>query len=191
MRRRFAAALLLALFVVTAQLARAQAALPQHQHQHDMSGASAQPGAAEATHHAFLEQERTAIERGEGFGMGMVADRNGYPGPRHVLDLQAKLNLTAEQQAAMQRLFAEMHAQALSRGKEVLQAEARLDQMFAEGRPEAELHDQVARIASLRARLRWAHLSAHLAARSLLTPEQLAAYQRLRHAMPRPAGDSD
>ncbi len=191
MRRRFAAAFLLVLFAVTAQLARAQAAPPLHHHQHDISSAASQSGAAEAAHHAFLEQERAAIERGEGFGMAMVADRNGYPGPKHILELKAQLKLTAQQQSAIEGLFMQMHEQALSQGKEVLQAEARLDQMFAEGRPETELQEQVARIASLRARLRWVHLSAHLAARSLLTPEQLAAYQRLRHAMPPPAGDSE
>jgi Spy/CpxP family protein refolding chaperone len=147
------------------------------EHRHAPGVAAA---AAEAGHHACLEQERAALERGEGFGMGLVADHNGYPGPRHVLDLKAELQLAPEQQAAMEGLFARMKQQALARGKEVLAAEARLDEMFTQARPEAELREQSFRTASLRAELRWAHLSAHLAARKLLTPEQLAAYQRLR-----------
>jgi Spy/CpxP family protein refolding chaperone len=188
MTRPFAAAFLLLLFAVTAQYARAQAAPPQHQHphEHSVAAASSEPGAVEAAHHAILEQERAAIERGEGFGAAMVADRNGYPGPKHVLDLKAELKLTPEQQAAIEELFAEMHEQALAQGKEALQAEARLDQMFAQGRPDAELREQVDRIASLRARLRWVHLSAHLAARKLLSAEQLETYRHLRpadHAM--------
>lgn len=182
MTRRFAAAFLLVLFAVTAQSVRAQAPPPQPQHQHSPAGVGSQPGAAEAAHHAFLEQERIAIARGEGFGMARVADRNGYPGPKHVLELKAELKLTPEQQSAIEGLFARMHEQALSHGKEVLQAEARLDQMFAEGRPEAELREQVERIAALRARLRWVHLSAHLAARGLLTPGQLVAYRHLRRS---------
>src|SRR5437899_5084129 len=107
-----------------------------------------QAGEAEAAHHSFLDQERAAIERGEGFGMAMVADRNGYPGPKHVLELTAELQVTPEQQTAIEQLFAQMKADALARGKELLLAEAQLDQMFAEGRPEAELQHQTNRVAS-------------------------------------------
>ena len=82
----------------------------------------------------------------------------------------------------MEKLFAQMKAQALARGKELLLAEAQLTQMFADGRPEAELQQQTNRVASHRGELRWVHLSAHLAARKLLTPQQLATYQRLRYA---------
>ena len=62
-------------------------------HKHTPAGAVA---AAEASHHACHEQERAALERGEGFGMALAADRNGYPGPRHVLELKAELKLTPE-----------------------------------------------------------------------------------------------
>jgi Spy/CpxP family protein refolding chaperone len=147
------------------------------QHKHSPPGA---PGAAQASHHACLEQERAALERGEGFGMALAADRNGYPGPRHVLELKAELKLTPEQESAMEKLFAQMHQQAVARGREVLIAEARLEELFAAKRPAAELREQAYRVATLRAELRWVHLSAHLAARKLLTPEQLAAYQQIR-----------
>ena len=136
---------------------------------------------AEEGHHACLEQERAAFERGEGFGMALVADRNGYPGPRHVLELRSALKLTPEQESALEKLFARMHERAVTRGKEVLVAEEKLEAMFAQNRPEAELREQAYRVATLRAELRWVHLAAHLAARKLLTPEQLAAYQQLRH----------
>lgn len=163
-------AVVLALSLLAAQTFGAQS--KEHQHS---------PGPAEASHHSCLDQERAALERGEGFGMALVADRNGYPGPRHVLGLKTELRLAPEQQAAVEQLFARMKQKALARGREVLVAEARLDEMFARGRPEAELREQSFRVASLRAELRWAHLSAHLATGKLLTPEQLAAYQRLRH----------
>lgn len=138
------------------------------------------PGTNQAVHHAFLEQERGAIERGEGFGMAMPADRSGYPGPKHILELKEQLKLTAEQQAAVEKLFAQTKEKAMPRGKEVLLAEARLEKMFAEGRPEAELREESFRVASLRAELRWVHLEAHLAARKLLTAEQLTTYHHLR-----------
>ncbi len=141
----------------------------------------ARASAPQAEHHACLDQERQALERGEGFGMALVADRNGYPGPWHVLELKTELKLAPEQATAMEKLFAQMKQQALARGREVLEAETRLERLFAENRPEAELREQAFRVASLRAELRWEHLSAHLAARKLLTPEQLAAYARLRH----------
>ncbi len=165
-------AVLLALGLTATQMFAVQ----EHQH------LPATPiGAAEAGHHACLDEERAALQRGEGFGMALVADRNAYPGPRHVLELKAGLKLMPEQQAALEELLARMKQQALARGKEVLLAEARLDEMFAQGRPEAELREQSFRVASLRAELRWVHLAAHLAARRLLTAEQLAAYQKLRH----------
>ena len=133
-------------------------------------------------HHSCLEEERASMERGEGFGMAMAADHNGYPGPRHVLDMAADLHLTAEQRAAMQKIFAEMHEKAVARGKEMFEAEARLDQMFRDARPEADLREQAFRVDSIHAELRWIHLSAHLAAQKVLSVEQIAQYTRLRHA---------
>lgn len=152
--------------------------------QHDHSAMSTAPPAqnVQAGHHAFLEAERAAIERGEGFGMALAADQSGYPGPRHVLELAKELKLTAAQEAAMHKLMAEMKEKALARGKEVLLAEERLAQYFKEGRSEAELREETYRVASLRAELRWVHLRTHLAAKQILTAEQIATYLRLRHA---------
>jgi len=139
------------------------------------SGASA----TQAAHHEFLKQERAAIERGEGFGMALAADRSGYPGPKHILELREQLKLTAEQQAAVEKLFAAMKEKAIARGKEVLAAEERLEKLFAEARPEVELREESYRAASLRAELRWVHLAAHLEAKKLLTAEQLMTYRHL------------
>jgi Spy/CpxP family protein refolding chaperone len=150
------------------------------QHQQHMKSAAAPQ--AEADHHAFLQAEREAIERGEGFGMALAADKNGYPGPKHVLDMKKELKLTAAQEAAMQKLMAQMKEKALAKGKDVLAAEKRLEELFAQGKSEDELREETYRVASLRAELRWVHLSTHLAARKILTPEQIAAYQHLRHS---------
>jgi len=157
--------------------------LAQHQHGSQPAHPDDAPAvqSAERGHHAFLEMERQAIERGEGFGMAMPADRSGYPGPKHVLELKEELKLTPVQAAAMDKLFAEMKQKALERGREVLNAEQRLEQMFAEGRSEDELREETYRIASLRAELRWVHLRTHLATRRLLTPQQVEAYTHIRH----------
>jgi Spy/CpxP family protein refolding chaperone len=132
-------------------------------------------------HHSCLEEERASIERGEGFGMAMPADHAGYPGPRHVLDMAADLHLTAEQRMAIEKIFDRMHEKAVARGKELFESEARLEQMFRDGRPEADLREQSFRVDTIHAELRWIHLSAHLAAQKILTAEQIAAYTRLRH----------
>ena len=150
----------------------------QHE-QHMKSPAAAAAPQAMAQHHAFLEAEREAIERGEGFGMALAADQNGYPGPKHVLEMKKELKLTPAQEAAMQKLMAEMKGKALAKGKDVLLAEKRLEEYFAQGKSEDELREETYRVSSLRAELRWVHLSAHLAAKKLLTPEQIAAYQPL------------
>ena len=157
------------------------------QHQHGSGPATQTSKSAEAAHHAFLDQERQAIERGEGFGMSMPADKAGYPGPKHVLELKSELKLTPEQVAGMEKLFADMKTKAIERGREVLAAEQRLEQMFREGRSVDELREESFRIASLRAELRWVHLGTHLAARKLLTAQQIATYLQLRYP---PAGHS-
>ncbi|HUK54576.1 MAG TPA: hypothetical protein VL099_14915 [Candidatus Binatia bacterium] len=137
--------------------------------------------AAQASHHACLEEERASIERGEGFGMAMPADLTGYPGPRHVLDLASELHLTAEQRAAVEKQFAAMHDKAVARGRELFEAQARLEQMFRDRRTEADLREQSFRVDSIHAELRWIHLSAHLSTQRILTAEQIALYTRLRH----------
>lgn len=157
---------------------------PQDQPLHHSQQHRTAPALAtdEAAHHACLEQERLAIERGEGFGMAMVADHNGYPGPRHVLRWQSELQLSSRQQAAIQTIHERMNREAVAQGQEVLRAEEKLGEMFAQNRSEQELRAQSARIDSLHAALRWIHLRAHIAARKLLTAEQLTAYQQLRQS---------
>lgn len=135
----------------------------------------------EAGHHQFLQMEREALEQGQGFGMALAADRNGYPGPKHILELKEQLKLTAEQEAAVAQLMAGMKERALPLGRQILAAEQGLEELFRAGRPEPELREETYRIATLRAQLRWVHLETHLAARKLLTAKQLATYQHLRH----------
>lgn len=141
-----------------------------------------QTGSAMQHHQSCLEEERASIQKGEGFGMAMAADHAGYPGPRHVLDMAAELGLSAAQRASMEKVFETMHEKAVARGKELFEAEVRLEQMFREARPEADLREQAFRVDSIHAELRWIHLSAHLAAQKILTAEQIARYTRLRQA---------
>ena len=146
---------------------------------------AAQHQPAEAAHHACLDEERQAIEKGEGFGMALAADRHGYPGPKHILELKNDLALTPEQEKQVRALFDQMRGRALVTGKHVLDKEAELEQLFASGAAEAAaVRPRLDEIARLRAELRWVHVSAHLDAYKLLTAEQRARYHHLRHATP-------
>lgn len=149
----------------------------QAQHDHAQGAPSAQ-----AAHHAYIELERQALERGEGFGMAMVADRHGFPGPKHILDLHGELALTAEQEEQVKQRFAEMKAKAIALGERIREQEAELETVFAAGAPEAAtVRSLLEKSARLRAALRWVHLSAHLDAKSFLTAEQQARYHALRY----------
>jgi len=135
-----------------------------------------------AAHHACLEEERQAIERGQGFGMALVADRNGFPGPRHILDMKDELELSADQVRDVQQLFDKMHSRAVELGNELLAKEAELDRLFAQSvSGEASVRHLLTESALLRAELRWVHIFAHLEARDLLTPEQRHAYHAARY----------
>lgn len=136
-----------------------------------------------SAHHACLDEERQAIERGEGFGMALAADRNGYPGPQHILELRKQLGLAPEQQAQVQQLFNRMRADALAAGRKLLDKESEIESLFASGAADTpRVQRLLEESAALRAELRWVHLSAHVAARDLLTPEQRAHYHSLRHS---------
>ncbi|NIP83105.1 MAG: hypothetical protein GWM90_29300, partial [Gemmatimonadetes bacterium] len=79
--------------------------------------------------------EVTALLTGEGMGLARPAELNGYPGPRHVLDLADSLGLTAAQRGATEALFADMRDEAVGVGRAVLEAERALDAAFAADEP--------------------------------------------------------
>ncbi len=137
-------------------------------------------------------QEIDDLLNGRGAGFARTAELNGYPGPRHALDLADALALTPAQRQAAESLFAAMSAAARALGQQVVEGERRLSAAFAERRITArELHGQAEALGVLYGRLRAVHLAAHVALTAQLTPEQIRRYDALRgydaHA---PAGDS-
>ncbi|HEY0392934.1 MAG TPA: Spy/CpxP family protein refolding chaperone [Candidatus Elarobacter sp.] len=118
---------------------------------------------------------------GEGLGMARAGELNHYPGPKHVLAMAAHLGLTAEQKRRIEGIAATMRAGAVPLGARIVDAERTLDREFATRTiDEARLRAATARIAELQGRLRAVHLSAHLATRAVLTPQQIAAYDAMR-----------
>ena len=130
---------------------------------------------------ALSDDDIAALQNGEGMGMAKAAELNGYPGPKHVLDLARQLQLTDGQWRGVQAIFDRMSAAAKPLGGELIAQEQALDQLFAKGDITPDrLAAATAAIAELQGRLRAVHLSAHLETRALLNPDQIASYEQLR-----------
>ena len=130
---------------------------------------------------ALSDQQIADLKAGRGMGLALPAELNGYPGPRHVLDLAEGLGLTAEQQARARQFFDEMAAQAIVLGERVIAGEAALDRLFAKQAASDESVQLAAiELGRLQGELRGHHLRYHLAMRDLLSPHQVMRYQQLR-----------
>ena len=102
------------------------------------------------------EQVEDYLE-GRGMSMALPAELNGYPGPRHVLDLADQLDLTADQLARTQRLFEDMRLKAIELGERIVAGEAALDELFASGTAgKAGLSDAAEALGLLNGELAWA-----------------------------------
>ena len=161
-----------------AGLGSAEAAWAQ---QHGGHGA---PGMGQGHKVAALscaEQFEAAVSEGHGFGMAFAADRNGYPGPRHILELKTELRLTADQEAKAAALMQAMLGESRPKGARLLEAERRLERLYADGvADEASVRAAVAEVERARSELRLVHLLTHLRTRDLLTREQRDAYHKIR-----------
>ena len=130
---------------------------------------------------ALSDEEISALLKADGMGFAKAAELNGYPGPRHVLDLGDRLNLTPEQRQQIQAVFDRMSAAAKPLGEELVESERTLDQLFQQGEITPDrLATETAAIGDLQGRLRAVHLSAHLETRALLRPKQIIIYEQLR-----------
>ena len=130
---------------------------------------------------ALSAEEIVALETGAGMGLALAAELNGYPGPRHVLELADDLELTEEQRRQTQAMFETMQATAIRIGRDIILEEARLDTLFSAGTiTESALEASVARIAESQGKLRAVHLSTHLTMRALLSTHQANLYNQLR-----------
>lgn len=130
---------------------------------------------------ALAPADVDGLLNGDGMSLALAAELNGYPGPRHVLDLADSLGISGDQVQNIRKIFDAMQADARAIGQQVVQTEKELDQLFASRSIDAErLNHLTAQIAELQGRLRFVHLRAHLSTTPLLTQHQRAEYQRLR-----------
>src|ERR1051326_2213777 len=156
----------------------------QHQHQHQHASAATHSPYTDRTTLTIkaLDQETIdAYRQGTGHGMAIATELNGYPGPRHVLDLAEKLQLSDVQKTAVKKAFDAMHEAAVPLGLQIIDREKALDDLFARGTPsDRQVAKLTAEIADLQGRLRSTHLTAHLTTKTLLTPEQVRTYEAER-----------
>lgn len=118
---------------------------------------------------------------GAGMQLALPAELNGYPGPRHVLDMAEMLGLSDGQRTSVQEVFDRMQEEAQALGAKIVEAERLLDAAFAEGTiDEAFLESMAGDIARARGALRVAHLKAHLEVYPLLSEEQRSHYRMAR-----------
>jgi hypothetical protein len=130
---------------------------------------------------ALSAEQIADLKAGRGMSLALAAELNGYPGPRHVLELSDQLGLTDQQRAVVQRLFAQMTAEVIPIGEKLISQEAELDQLFA-GRiaTPSSLGSATAAIGTTQAELRNAHLKYHVLTSGLLTAAQMQRYSQLR-----------
>ncbi len=130
---------------------------------------------------ALSPQQVDDLLKGRGMGLALAAELNGYPGPKHVLELAEELGLSAEQRTAVACVHQAMETEAVELGRKLVDAERRLDALFAGGEATSEaLRTALDEIADLAAALRHAHLDAHLATKAVLSEEQVQRYDELR-----------
>lgn len=129
-----------------------------------------------------LSPETTdGLLNGSGLGYALAAELNSYPGPKHVLELKAELELEPSQEKRIQAVFDTMQNAAKTVGREILKGEESLDTLFASGSATPEVVKQMSvDLGRLYGELRSIHLNAHIGTIGILTKHQSMMYQELR-----------
>lgn len=148
------------------------ASMAQAQHQHTQTDAELK---------ALSAEQVAQYRQGAGMGYAVVAERNRFPGPAHVLELGEKLGLTAQQREAVTRVVEAHKAQAREIGAKLVEAESALEQLFRSGAVGGDaLARAVRQAAALQGEYRLSHLDAHRLTRAVLSSEQVTRYDELR-----------
>jgi Spy/CpxP family protein refolding chaperone len=124
-----------------------------------------------------IPQDSASLAAGEGMGVAVEAEMNGFPGPKHVLDLKDKLGLTKDQIRKAENLVKLVGISASAKGNEIIEAEQELHGLFVSGKiNEKLLRMKLENIGKLRGELRFIHMQAHLKMKQILNPDQIQQY---------------
>jgi len=133
---------------------------------------------------SLSDKDIQSLQNGTGEAFGGVAkpaELNGYPGPRHVLDMASELQLTDRQRIEIELIYQNMSSKAKSIGASIIAVEQDIDRGFANKTiTEENLRLMLDNSADLYGQLRFVHLSAHLDTVQILTMEQVQMYNTIR-----------
>ena len=138
------------------------------------------------------EQEKEMLLKGGGLGAGMIAMMNGYPGPKHVLEMGDELELTAAQRESIGTIYGKAKAESVQLGTELVEKDEALAALFTSGSVSTKDVEKRSReIGELQGRLRAAHLNAHVQTHAELTPAQRAKLPTMQemHQMHQGSGE--
>lgn len=162
----------------------AQHAPGQHGHSHSATAAPAlNPYAGQQARSikALSATQEQDLLQGKGMEQAKAAELNGYPGPAHVLELAAALQLDGAQHRATETLMSRHKDKARALGAQLVEAERALDGAFASQAIDTQRITVLTQaIGRLQAALRAEHLQTHLEQTALLNPQQITGYQKLR-----------
>lgn len=138
-------------------------------------------GEEDAEIKALSEQEVGGYRNGLGIGLSKVAELNQYPGPKHVLELEQELKLSAEQRKQTENLFEDMKENAIEAGEAYIGTERELNIIFEKGNATSSKVDSLLQeIGELKASVRAVHVKAHIKMKNILNPQQVTLYDELR-----------
>jgi hypothetical protein len=127
------------------------------------------------------DQQIADLKEGNGMGLALAGELNGYPGPRHAIDLAEQLHLSPDQVAKLSDLYAAMKSETMPIGATLIAQENSLNEDFATRTVTlASLETATQQIGATQATLRAAHLKYHLATAAILTAAQIQRYEELR-----------
>jgi hypothetical protein len=131
---------------------------------------------------SYEDIESLQTGTGDAFGgMAKLAELNGYPGPRHVLDLANELKLSDEQKKNITTIYDDMKMKAIELGQKIVNIERIANEEFVnKSITDAQMKQLILKSSEIYGQLRYTHLNTHLKMLDSLTPGQIALYNNLR-----------
>src|SRR5438477_13075643 len=75
---------------------------------------------------ALSDQQISDLRAGRGMGLAVAAELNGYPGPKHLIEIAEKIGLSDVQLSAARSMFESMKVETIGIGERLIEQEAAL-----------------------------------------------------------------